>query len=145
MHIERATVATQELAEALSRLIPQLTSRNPAPDKDALDLMLQSSTSVLLLARRPDAAGPIVGAAALGTYRVPTGLRAVIEDVVVDTGSRGEGIGEVLTRRLMEIAREMGAPGISLTSNPRREAANRLYVRLGFARRDTNLFYYAFA
>jgi len=107
--------------------------------------MLQSSASVLLLARRPDAAGPIVGAAALGTYRVPTGLRAVIEDVVVDRGSRGQGVGEALTRRLMEIAKEMGAPGVSLTSNPRREAANRLYVRLGFARRDTNLYYCAFA
>ena len=76
----------------------------------------------------------------LVTFRIPTGLRAFIEDVVVDVSARREGIGEALTREAIAIARAKGARTIDLTSRPSREAANRLYQRLGFERRDTNVY-----
>jgi ribosomal protein S18 acetylase RimI-like enzyme len=80
----------------------------------------------------------------LTVYRVPTGVRAILEDVIVDESLRGQGIGEALVGRALEIARERGAGGVSLTSNPRRDAANRLYSRMGFVRRETNAYYYKF-
>ncbi len=76
----------------------------------------------------------------LSVYRVPTGIRSIIEDVVVDNAARGQGIGEALMRRAIELAREKGAQNISLTSNPMREAANRLYLRVGFKKRETNAY-----
>jgi ribosomal protein S18 acetylase RimI-like enzyme len=142
--IEQVVTGTQEVLDALDRLIPQLTHNNRPPWREELDALLDESSSVLLVARRPDAGGRIVGAGSLGIYHVPTGIRAVIEDVIVDQESRGLGIGEALTRRLLEIARHRGARGISLTSNPRRLAANRLYVGMGFLLRETNCYYYEF-
>ncbi|MFH1184263.1 MAG: GNAT family N-acetyltransferase, partial [Chloroflexota bacterium] len=123
MVIERVVVVTPELLEAFNRLIPQLTDNSPPPGADDLDSILMSDSSVVLIAREPDARGQIVGAGCLAIYRAPTGIRVVIEDVVVDQYSRGLGVGEALMRHLMEVARQRGARGVSLTSNPRREAA----------------------
>ena len=142
--IERAVSVTPELLDALRRLIPQLTGRSPGPDVNELGLILGSGSSALLVARYPDAHGPIVGAGALGVYRVPTGVRAVIEDVVVDEGSRGLGLGEALMRGLLNLAKKLGARGVSLTSNSSRLAANRLYLRMGFGLRHTNCYYFDF-
>jgi ribosomal protein S18 acetylase RimI-like enzyme len=144
MHIERVIAPTPEIVGAVARLVPQLTSNNPAPTEPQLAAMLRSEFSVLLIARHGDLTAPIVGMGSLGVYRVPTGVRAVIEDVVVDEAVRGLGIGAAITLRLLEHAREMGAAGATLTSNARRQAANRLYLRLGFTRRETNCYYYAF-
>ena len=144
MIVERVSAVSAELVEALEHLIPQLTGNNPPPSAAALARLLENEANALVIARRPDENGPIVGAGALGIYRVPTGIRAVIEDVVVDGSVRGMGIGEAITRKLMELAREAGARGVSLTSNPGRQAANRLYVRLGFALRQTNCYYFEF-
>ena len=77
----------------------------------------------------------------MAIYRVPTGIRSVIEDVVVDEKVRQQGIGEALLRHAIELAREAGASGVALTSNPRREAANALYQSIGFKRRETNAYY----
>ncbi len=145
MQIGQPVRVTQELWEAFQRLIPQLTSNNPPPTKEALAALLSSESSVLLVARWPDQQGRIVGAASLTVYRVPTGIRAIIEDVIVDESARGRGIGEALVRRLLQLARDRGASGVALTSNPRREAANRLYLRMGFVRRETNSYYYRFS
>ena len=82
----------------------------------------------------------IIGALTLTVYRVPTGIRSIIEDVIVDSSARGQGIGEALIKRAIEVAREKGAANISLTSNPVREAANRLYQRMGFKKRETNAY-----
>ncbi len=91
-----------------------------------------------MIARTDD--GVIVGALTLAVYRVPTGIRSIIEDVIVDDSARGQGIGEALMKRAIEIAKEKGAGNISLTSNPMREAANRLYLRVGFKKRKTNAY-----
>ena len=144
MVIERVLIVTAEIVEALDRLVPQLSSNKPAPERAYLEALVASNTNVLLVARQPDANGVIVGSGSISIYRVPTGIRAVIEDVVVDDAARGQGIGEGLMSALLEVARQMGAAGVSLTSNPARRAANRLYARIGFQLRETNCYYYAF-
>ena len=65
-------------------------------------------------------------------FRIPTGRRAWIEDVVVDSAQRGKGVGEALTREALRVAQAAGATTVDLTSRPSREAANRLYQRIGF-------------
>lgn len=144
MHINRATQITGELFNSLQILIPQLTSNNPPPNEEQLANFVASECSTLLVARWPEQSGPIAGILTLVVYRVPTGIRAHIEDVVVDSACRGKGIGEALTQEALRLAREAGANGVSLTSNPQRETANRLYQRLGFKRRETNVYFYPF-
>jgi len=144
MYIYQPHQVTDEVVAAFQRLIPQLTSNNPPPDRLHLEKLLASPLSTLLLARHPDENGPIVAALSLTVYPVPTGIRAIIEDVIVDEQARGQGIGEALVRHALQIARQAGAQGVALTSNPRREAANRLYQRLGFVRRETNAYFYKF-
>ncbi|HRQ24352.1 MAG TPA: GNAT family N-acetyltransferase, partial [Anaerolineales bacterium] len=124
MQIDIATQADDELHDAFQRLVPQLTTNNPPPTPDDLLALTQDSASTLLIAR--DESGVIVGALTLAVYRVPTGIRSIIEDVIVDISARGGGIGEALMQRAIEIAREKGAANISLTSNPMRSAANSL-------------------
>ncbi len=103
---------------------------------------MRSQASALLVAREPDERGSIVGLLCLIVYRVPTGLRSIIEDVVVDETRRGRGIGKALVQYAIELAGEAGAEGISLTSNPRREVANQLYRSMGFELRPTNAYFY---
>ena len=142
MQIEIMTRADEDLHQAFQRLVPQLTQNNPAPSLADLAALVQDASSTLLVART--ASGQIVGALTLAVYRVPTGIRSIIEDVIVDGSARGQGAGEALMKRAIEIAREKGAGNISLTCNPSRESANRLYQRLGFKRRETNSYQYKF-
>jgi ribosomal protein S18 acetylase RimI-like enzyme len=97
----------------------------------------------LLVARDRSAGGRIVGSLTLAVFRIPTGVRAWIEDVVVDTVARGKGAGEALSRTALAIAAERGARSVELTSRPSREAANRLYRRVGFEPRETNVYRYS--
>src|SRR5207245_2894041 len=113
------------------RLFPQLTRSASPPGSAELEDVVASKAVTLLVARDPGERGPIVGALALVVWRVPSGVHAYIEDVVVDGATRGRGIGEALTREALRIAAARGADGVSLTSGPEREAANRLYQRLG--------------
>ena len=137
--VERATEVTPELISAFELLIPQLSSSNPPPTMSELQEIVSSEASVLLIAR---VEGKIVGSLTLATFRIPTGLRAWIEDVVVDGSARGHGVGEALNLAAIEEARSRGAVTVDLTSRPSREAANRLYQRLGFVQRETNLYRY---
>ena len=86
--------------------------------------------------------GTIVGSLTLAFYRIPTGLKAWIEDVVVDDAARGHGVGRSMNEAALDLARRRGAKNVALTSRPSREAANRLYQRIGFRVRDTNLYRY---
>jgi ribosomal protein S18 acetylase RimI-like enzyme len=142
MEIARLSEATQELHEALGRLVPQLGQHKVPPTLGELQELLRSDSATLLGAREPDESGPIVGILSLTVYRVPTGVRSIIEDVIVDEKMRRRGIGEALVRQAIELAREAGAEGVSLTSNPKREAANLLYQSMGFVLRQTNPYYY---
>jgi ribosomal protein S18 acetylase RimI-like enzyme len=142
MLIEVVTEVTGELVDAFQRLIPQLTENNPPPALGQLTALVKSESSTLLIARTDDSS--VVGALALTVYPVPTGIRSIIEDVIVDESVRGQGIGEALMRQGIEIAKERGAAQITLTTNPKRDAANRLYLRMGFKLRETNSYIYKF-
>jgi ribosomal protein S18 acetylase RimI-like enzyme len=144
MFIARVTAVTDELVDAFERLLPQLKPSFPAPSCREMEALVSSTSSILLIARYPDDRSPIVGLLTLVVYRVPTGIRARVEDVVVDEAMRGKGIGEALMRHALSMSREAGADGVALTSNPKREAANRLYQRLGFKPWQTNLYFYKF-
>ena len=130
---------TDEVVDAFARLIPQLSSSNPPPTRSQLEILVTSEASTLVLAR---VEGRIVGSLTLATFRIPTGVRAWIEDVVVDEQARGHGVGEALNRAALDLARAEGAITVELTSRPSREAANRLYLRMGFVVRDTNVYRY---
>jgi len=142
MHIEQVTQITDELVEAFQRLMPQLTTNYPPPTRDELKALVDFPASKLLVAREREST-PILGAATLCFVRAPSGVHARLEDVVVDAASRGQGIGEALTRAALRLAAEAGAGYVALTSNPRREAANRLYQRLGFKKWETNVYRWA--
>ena len=135
--VEIAQQVDDELVDAFTYLIPQLSSSNPPPSREHLTEMVQSPATLVLIARVD---GRIAGSLTLAMFRIPTGLRAWIEDVVVDGDARGNGVGEALNLRAIEEARKRGVVTVDLTSRPSREAANRLYQRLGFVARDTNVY-----
>ncbi len=137
--LERVTQVDAELVTAFARLIPQL-SVSPPPGEPELREIVAAPGNTLLLAR--DAAGAIVGLSSLVIYRIPTGLHARIDDVVVDSAVRKQGIGEALTREAIRLATMAGVKAIHLTSHPSRDAANRMYARLGFVRRETHVYLY---
>jgi ribosomal protein S18 acetylase RimI-like enzyme len=140
VEVIEATEVTPALVEAFERLIPQLSRSNPAPTADELGLIVASPASILLVAIDREAEDRIIGSLTLAWFRIPTGVRAWIEDVVVDESARGGGVGESLNRAALDRARALGAVTVDLTSRPSREAANRLYQRIGFVARDTNVY-----
>jgi ribosomal protein S18 acetylase RimI-like enzyme len=131
---------TPELVAAFERLVPQLSSSSPPTSEAHLAEIIASPATVLFVAR--DAEGQIVGSLTLVLFRIPTGLRAWIEDVVVDEAARGQGVGEALNRAALERAEAEGVRTVDLTSRPSREAANRLYQRLGFEPRESTVYRY---
>lgn len=138
--IRPAERVDDELVAAFADLIPQLSSSSPPPGAEELAAIIDSPDSVLFIARVD---GAIVGSLTLAFYRIPTGLKAWIEDVVVGTVARGNGVGEALNRAAIAEAAHRGAKNVSLTSRPSRDAANRLYVRLGFELYETNVYRYS--
>ncbi|QGG96422.1 GNAT family N-acetyltransferase [Actinomarinicola tropica] len=137
--IVEATEVTPEVVAAFERLIPQLSRSNPPPSEDALRAIVESPACHLLLARDGD---EIVGSLTLVVFPIPTGLRAWIEDVVVDQAVNGRGIGRQLNEHALDLARRLGATTVDLTSRPSREAANHLYRKIGFQARETNVYRY---
>jgi len=137
IEVELVREVTDELVEAFGRLLPQLSTSAPQLDARALAAIATWQGNNLLVARID---GVIVGALTLVVFPIPSGTRARIEDVVVDTAARGTGVGSTLTQEALGIARELGARTVDLTSRPTREAANRLYERMGFARRDSSVY-----
>lgn len=139
MTVEVLHEVTDEVVEAFARLTPQLSRTSPAPGRSALEDMVGSAATTILISR---SAGTIVGSLSLVIFRIPTGVRAWIEDVVVDEAARGRGIGQELTVEAIRIARTAGAKTVDLTSRPARDAAGRLYEKVGFQLRDTRVYRY---
>ena len=137
IEVELVREVTDEVIEAFGRLLPQLSTSAPQLDAEALATIAAWQGNSMLVARID---GTIVGALTLVMFPIPSGMRARIEDVVVDTEARGKGVGATLTEHALSIARELGARTVDLTSRPAREAANRLYERMGFARRDSSVY-----
>jgi len=134
--------ATDLVVEAFARLVPQLSKSKPPPGKEAIERIVSSDASHLLVAISANA--EIVGSLTLVIFPIPTGVRAWIEDVVVDSSVRGQGVGRAPSEHALEAANAAGALTVDLTSRPSREAANRLYKRLGFVERETNVHRYSF-
>jgi ribosomal protein S18 acetylase RimI-like enzyme len=135
-----AESADDALQAVVAGLIPQLSSSSPPPTLAQLRRIIDEPATTLLLATDGDRAGPVVGMLTLAVFLLPTGVRAWIEDVVVDEGSRGAGVASALVRAALDHAGGQGARTVDLTSRPDRVAANQLYLRLGFARRETNVY-----
>ena len=137
--VEQLSEVTDEVVAAFGRLIPQL-SRSARPlDRAAIERIAGSGGSTVLIARTD---GAITGTLTLVIFTIPTGVRAIIEDVVTDDAARGKGVATALTNEAIRIARGAGARTIDLTSRPSRVAAGRLYEKLGFEPRDTRVYRY---
>jgi ribosomal protein S18 acetylase RimI-like enzyme len=139
LRVEVATEPSEALVEATRSLVPQLSATAAVPGAVELDDVIASPATTLILARDDDR---IVGMLTLALFRIPTGMRAWIEDVVVDEGARGKGAGEALTREAIRLAEKAGARTIDLTSRPEREGANHMYEKIGFRPRGTNVYRY---
>jgi len=138
-----ATMPDDELVATFGRLVPQLSPSAAVPTPDLIREIVEAQASTVLVARDLRDQGRIVGMLTLIVFRIPTGVRAWIEDVVVDETVRGRGVGEALSQEAVRRALDLGARTVELTSRPSREAANRLYQRLGFVRRDSNVYRYS--
>ena len=141
MQVIEADEVTPQLVDAFARLIPQLSRSSPPPSADQLQALVDDPDLHVLLAVEDD--GTILGTTTLVVFRIPTGVRARIEDVVVDKAFAGRGISYDLTRAAIELATTVGAKTVDLTSGPEREAANHVYKKLGFEQRDTNVYRYS--
>jgi ribosomal protein S18 acetylase RimI-like enzyme len=149
--IREAEAADGALRDAAARLIPQLSPSSPPPTIEQLRRVVDDPATTLFVASNGggdgdgadgdgEDGGAVVGMLTLAVFMLPTGVRAWIEDVVVDDASRGAGVASALVAAALERAQQQGARTVDLTSRPEREAANRLYLRLGFARRETNVY-----
>jgi ribosomal protein S18 acetylase RimI-like enzyme len=141
VQVEVLDEVTGEVVEAFGRLLPQLSRSAKPPGQAELEAIVRSPANTVLLAR---SAGAITGAMTLVMFPLTTGLRAWIEDVVVDESARRQGTGEAMMQESLRLAREAGARTVDLTSRPAREAAGRLYERLGFKIRESRLYRYTF-
>ncbi len=140
--IIEASHADARTLEAMRSLLKQLSPNAPELTLRALEEMVAAPDTRLLLAMHDTADSEIVGSLTLAIFRIPSGIRAWIEDVVVAPESRGQGTGSALVTTAIDMASAAGARTVDLTSRPGREAANRLYRKLGFAQRDTNVYRY---
>jgi len=141
VQVEVLDKVTGEVVEAFGRLLPQLSRSAPPLGQAELEAVAGCPANTVLVAR---SAGTIIGTTTLVMFPLPTGLRAWIEDVVVDESARGQGAGEAMTREALRLAGEAGARTVDLTSRPSREAAGRIYERAGFKLRDSRLYRYSF-
>jgi GNAT superfamily N-acetyltransferase len=137
--VEVAATMNRDIYDAFCRLIPLLSANAKIPSYEEIEAIIACPATHLFLAREKGGT-QIIGSLTLVLFRIPTGVRAWIEDVVVDAQFRGAGVGKALCQSAIALAKEAQARTIDLTSNPSREAANRLYKSLGFAVRDTNVY-----
>ncbi len=137
MEIRQLKEITKEIALAFGKLIPQISANSKVPSNKELEEIVNSKNSFLFVVEEK---GEIVGTLTLVTYRIPTGQKAWIEDVVVDKSMRGKGMGQFLTQYAIDFAIKKGINTIDLTSSPFRVAANKLYQKIGFEKRDTNVY-----
>lgn len=137
VHVEIADDTTDELVAGLNKLLPQLSTSAAPLTRADVEALVASPVTAVFVARDEER---IVGSLTLVVFPIPTGLRAWIEDVVVDESARGAGVGEALTNAAIDESRRRHVRSIDLTTRPAREAANRLYARLGFELRETNVY-----
>ena len=140
--IRPVTEVTESLTDAYRELIPQLSSSSSPPTGEALQRIIESDSAQILIAENEN--GEILGTMTIIIFQIPTGIRAWIEDVVVDSSVRGKGIGKKLNLAALELAKQAGAKTVDLTSRPARQEANQLYRSIGFAERETHVYRFSF-
>ena len=142
MKIEQLTYIDDAVLKAFQKLIPQLTGDSERyPTREELERVLKSEDTLVFVAEEND---EILGTVTLAIYRIPSGIKAWIEDVVVDESARGKGVSVALMKHALDAARNIGVEKVDLTSQPFRVAANNLYVKLGFELRETNVYRFKF-
>jgi len=127
-----------EIQDAIGKLSTQLTGKEYKVGKERIEAIISDENSHLIVALNDK--GFVLGMATVGIYNSPTGKKGWIEDVVVDEGSRGQGIGENLINFAVEFAKNQQADVVMLTSKPERITANKLYKKLGFQLKETNVY-----
>ncbi len=137
MNIDEITEYNTRVLDILQNLLPQLSKNATIPSEDLARRIVESRATRLLVATEDDV---VLGMLTIVIFPIPSGVRAWIEDVVVDETGRGKGVGEKLSKHALWLARSEGARTVDLTSRPSREAANRLYQRIGFTPRETNVY-----
>jgi GNAT superfamily N-acetyltransferase len=137
VRVDQVTEATPEIYAALERLLPQLNSQLPIPTMERLRAIVADPAVSLLLAREDER---VVGTTTVIVYTTPFWIKARLDEVVVDEAARGKGVGEALVKASLDLARNKGVEVVELQSGLRREAAQRLYVRMGFKLRETNVY-----
>jgi GNAT superfamily N-acetyltransferase len=137
VRIESVTEATPEVHAALAHLLPQLNPQLPVPTMDRLQAIIADPAVTLLLARDAE---QIVGTTTVIVYTTPFWIKARLDEVVVDASARGKGVGEALVKASLDLAREKGVEVVELQSGVQRQEANRLYPRMGFKLRETNVY-----
>ena len=140
VQVEVLSEITDEVVEAFNALLPQLSTSAQPLDAAALRAIVAAPASTVLVAR---SGGRIVGSLTLATFPIPTGIRAWIEDVVVDEAARGQRVGTLLIDEAIKIAKQSGARTVDLTSRPSRVSAGQLYERIGFEQRETRFYRYS--
>ena len=140
MKIKRITRFSKRVFDAVLRLLPQLAPDAEMPDEQYFKSLLKSRNVHFFIAELDNK--QIVGMLTIGTYDIPTGTKAWIEDVVVDESHRGKGFGEELMFFVVNYSKTLGASAVSLTSRPSRVAANKLYQKIGFKQYETNIYKY---
>ena len=140
MNIYQIERINDEMVAAFGRLLPQLSQKANSISKEALEEIISSNNTLLIAADHGDS--KMVGTLTIVFYRTPVGLRARIEDVVVDKDYRGKGIGQALIQYAVDKAKQTGCTSVDLTSRPDRVQANRLYQKIGFKSIKTNVYRY---
>ncbi len=137
VRIEKVTGATAEVHAALAHLLPQLNDRLPVPSMERIQALVADPAVTVLLAKDGE---EVVGTTTVIVYTTPFWIKARLDEVVVDEAARGKGVGAALVSAALDVAREKGAQVAELQSAKNREAANRLYPRMGFTLRETNVY-----
>jgi ribosomal protein S18 acetylase RimI-like enzyme len=135
--VEIATTLTPAIVDAVAMLVPQLSTSSPPTTAELSDVVASPATDLFIAL---DDGGAIIGTATLVTFRIPTGMRAWIEDVIVDENATNRGVATAMTKAMLDRARELGCVSVDLTSRPSREAANHVYQKVGFEPRVTNVY-----
>lgn len=139
--ISETTKVTPELCEAFKKLTPQLADITP-PTAEHLARLIKAESTHLFIAREEET-NKIVGTVTLVTCLIPTSYKGWIEDVIVDSSQRGQGLGKKLINFVHDFAQEKGIEVLFLTSHPSRVAANKLYQKVGYEQKMTNLYFRA--
>lgn len=138
--LEQIKKFSPSFSSDLQSLISQIGNNyKPITDEEIHEML--SSKNYFLFVARNLGTNKIVGMITLLIYRIPYSKKGILEDLVVDAEFRRQGIGTMLIQKAISKAREEGAYYLDFTSGPNRESANNLYKKLGFTKRDTNMYH----